>query len=80
MNGNNTPIRGGMQDDGMDNDYLWDRSGPVDLEVARLERLLRGHAHADAPRRTLSVSSMTSVARPRRRWRSAFAAAAMLAG
>ena len=79
MNGNNTPIQGGMQDDGMDNDYLWDRSGPVDLEVARLERLLRGHAHADAPRRTLSVSSMTSVARPRRRWRSAFAAAAMLA-
>ena len=79
MNGNNTPIQGGMQDDGMDNDYLWDRSGPVDLEVARLERLLRGYAHADAPRRTLSVSPRKPVARPRRRWRSAFAAAAMLA-
>ena len=32
-------------------DYLWDRGGPVDPEIARLERLLRGHAHADAPRR-----------------------------
>ena len=40
-----------MRDDGAENDYLWDRSGPVDLDVARMERLLRGQAHADAPRR-----------------------------
>jgi len=38
--------------DGMrDDDYLWYRSGPVDIEVARLERLLRGHALGDLPRR-----------------------------
>lgn len=75
MNGDNTPIQGGMHDD----DYLWDRSGPVDLEVARLERLLRGHAHdVDAPRRSPRAVAVVP-ARARRRWRVAFAAAAMLA-
>lgn len=53
-------------------DYLWDRSGPVDPQVARLERLLRGHAHVDAPRRVRPATR-------RRRWRSTFAAAAVLA-
>ena len=67
------------RDDGMGNDYLWDRSGPVDLEVARLERLLRGHAHDfDASRRSPSAVAIVP-ARARRRWRAAFAVAAMLA-
>lgn len=64
--------------DGQGNDYLWDRTGPVDLEVARLERLLRRHAHADAPRRARAVPKPLSRVR-RRSWRIALAAAAMLA-
>lgn len=61
-------------------DYLWDRSGPVDPEIARLERLLRGHAHADAPRRTRTVQAKKPAVHPRRRrWPVAFAAAATLA-
>lgn len=68
------------RDEGMDNDYLWDRSGPVDLEAARLERLLRGHAHVDAPRRVPVAPPPTPALRVRRRgWRVAFAAAAMVA-
>lgn len=67
-----------MRDDGMDNDYLWDRSGPVDPEVARLERLLRDSAHADVPRR-VRRSPTPVPARPRRRWRMALATAATLA-
>ena len=68
-----------MHDD-VDNDYLWDRSGPVDLEVARLERLLRGHAHADVARRARVATPPKPVVRVRHRgWRIAFAAAAMLA-
>ena len=69
-----------MRDEGMDNDYLWDRSGPVDLEVARLERLLRGQSHVEVPRRARVGASPTPLPRMRRRgWRIAFAAAAMLA-
>lgn len=69
-----------MREEGMDNDYLWDRTGPVDLEVARLERLLRGHAHADVARRARVASPPKPVVRVRRRgWRIVFAAAAMLA-
>ena len=64
--------------DGMDNDYLWDRSGPVDPEIARLERLLHGHAHVDVPRRARVVPKPLPRMR-RRRWRVALAAAAMLA-
>ena len=59
-------------------DYLWDRSGPVDPEIARLERLLRGHAHAQVPRRAARSVPATHARRPRR-WRVAFAAAAVLA-
>jgi hypothetical protein len=64
----------------MDNDYLWDRSGPVDLEVARLERLLRAHAYADAPRRArVDVPAKPATHSRRRRWNVVFAAAAVLA-
>lgn len=58
-----------------DDDYLWDRSGPDDAGVARLERLLRGYGHGAAPRRAPAVHRV----RPRRRWRIALAAAAVLA-
>ena len=69
-----------MQGGDIDNDYLWDRSGPVDLEVARLERLLRGHAHAAAPRRTRVDVPVKPVALSRRRrWNVVFATAAVLA-
>ena len=68
-----------MRDDGMDNDYLWDRSGPVDLEVARLERLLRGHAHAEVPLRAPALPAKPVLHMRRRGWRIAFAAAAVLA-
>lgn len=81
MNNGNERMRDDrMPDDGRDNDYLWDRSGPVDLEVARLERLLRGHAHADAPRRARNVVPTKPASRIRRSgWRIAFSAAAVLA-
>jgi ferric-dicitrate binding protein FerR (iron transport regulator) len=78
MNGDNKPGQGGMRDDGMDNDYLWDRSGPVDPEIARLERLLRGHAHVEAPRRQRRAAEQAPT-RPRRHWRIALAAAAAFA-
>ena len=39
------------------NDYLWDRTGPVDPEVARLESLLRPLGHSrDAARSNLPLS------------------------
>lgn len=54
-------------------DYLWDRSGPADPEVAVLERLLAGQGFAaGTPRRRPRL-------RPRKRWRIALAAAAVLA-
>jgi hypothetical protein len=64
-----------------DDDYLWDRSGPVDPEVARLERLLGGYAHATPLRRARRGTPAKPRQQPRRRrWRAAgFAAAAMLA-
>jgi ferric-dicitrate binding protein FerR (iron transport regulator) len=80
MSGDNTPMQGSMRDDGMDNDYLWDRSGPVYPEIARLERLLGAHAHADAPRRVRSaIRAKPAQNSRRRRWRAAFAAAAVVA-
>jgi hypothetical protein len=60
-----------------DDDYLWDRRGPVDADVARLERLLGGYRHAGAPRR--ARVPLHRAARPRRRWRIALAAVAVLA-
>jgi hypothetical protein len=68
-----------MHDDdtNKNNDYLWDRSGPVDPEVARLERLLRGYARVDAPR--VALPTKPAIHARRRRWRVALAAAAMVA-
>ena len=62
-----------------DDDYLWDRSGAVDPGIARLERLLGAYAHADMPRHLHRATSTKSQLRPRRRWRIAFAVAAVLA-
>ncbi|MCI4568250.1 hypothetical protein [Lysobacter sp. CFH 32150] len=61
-------------------DYLWDRSPPVDDEVVRLERLLSPYAYKPVP--VVSTSApVPSVRVPhaRRRWRTALAAAAVLA-
>jgi hypothetical protein len=61
-------------------DYLWDRSAPVDDEVVRLERLLAPYAFK--PARIVSTSAPLPSARvphARRRWRMALAAAAVLA-
>ena len=58
-------------------DYLWDRSGPVEADVARLERLLGGYRHGNAPRR--AHAPRQRAVRPRRRWRIALAVAALLA-
>lgn len=75
-----------------EDDYLWDRGGPVDAEVAALERLLSPHAWR--PRERTSATSMRrvsasvpAVAPPpssrtrarRRRWPLAWAAVATLA-
>jgi hypothetical protein len=60
-------------------DYLWDRSGPADLEVARLERALGKlrQPHPPAPLR-LPVSAAVHTARPRWFFASVAAAAAMV--
>ena len=63
-----------MNDDDR-NDYLWDRSGPEDAEVARLESLLAPLGHSAAARGRVPLP-------PRRRrigiWRPALAIAASL--
>jgi hypothetical protein len=56
-------------------DYLWDRSGEPDPEVAHLEQLLGRYRH-DAP---LSVASMEAAPRRRRRWSLALAASILIA-
>ncbi len=63
-----------MQGNG--DDYLWDRSGAPDPDIAALEQLLRGQAHAGAPRLR---RSRHVVRRTRRGWRIALAAAAVMA-
>jgi len=67
-------------------DYLWDRSGPVDADVAELERLLapqRWRERARAPERVrgggTAARSRAARRRHSRRWRTAFAVAAVLA-
>lgn len=54
---------------GHDDDYLWDRSGPVDAQVARLERLLAPQAWDGAGvRRTAAPApGPAHAARPRQR-------------
>ncbi len=77
-------MKGDERMHGDDDDYLWDRSGPVDPQVARLERLLGAYAHANTAGRpqVASVAPLMTVLhlsdRPRRRGRAAFAAAAVL--
>lgn len=56
----------------MNDRYLWDRSGPPDPEVERLERLLAPLAHRPAARPGLAV-----VPRQQRAWRMLAAAAAV---
>lgn len=66
---------------GRDDDYLWDRSGAVDAEVAALERLLAPQgwrATEPAPRRRTGTTHAPPVRR-HARWRIAFATAAVLA-
>ncbi len=58
-----------------DEDYLWNRRGPVDEEIARLERLLAPQAWRERP----LTPRVAALARPRRRWRAVAAIAAMLA-
>lgn len=52
------------------NDYLWDKKGDTDAEVARLETLLGTFAHE--PRR-LELPVEAALPEPRSRWRSLFA-------
>ncbi|TWI06160.1 FecR family protein [Luteimonas cucumeris] len=63
MNTQDEPIRA--------DDYLWDRSGPVDAEVARLERLLAPYALRNDRRSTMSPSQPMPAAHGKRRarWR-----------
>ena len=58
-------------------DYLWDRSGPADADVAELERRLAPQAWRPRPRKRPDTPAASR--RPRRRWRPAFAAAAVFA-
>jgi hypothetical protein len=55
-------------------DYLWNRSDPVDPQVEQLERLLSPYALRDPVR----VPAAVVVATPRNRWLRAMALAAML--
>jgi hypothetical protein len=51
-------------------DYLWDRSGPPDPEIERLERTLAPLRGSDRPHRPLELARapVERVAPPRRRW------------
>ena len=55
-------------------DYLWNRSGPVDPQVEQLERLLSPYALRD----TVQVPAAGVMATPRKRWLRAMALAAVL--
>lgn len=65
-----------------DHDYLWDRNGPVDAEVAELERLLapqgwRGRPRASGKARMRDRTGAPRPARRIRRWRVLSAAATL---
>lgn len=65
-----------------DDDYLWDRSGPADPDIARLENMLAPFAlRAERGVRTSAPPphAQVSHARRRPRWRIALASAAVLA-
>lgn len=65
-----------------DDDYLWDRSGPVDAEIARLESVLAPYAlrtERGVRRSTSLPQAHPPHARRRARWRIALASAAVLA-
>lgn len=68
-------IERGPSRDMFGHDYLWDRSEPVDAQVARLERLLAPHAL----REDLRVPPAIVVEAARTRWPRAAAVAAVLA-
>lgn len=73
-------MNGDQRMHGNGDDYLWDRSGPVDPQVAGLERLLGAYAHADPLRRrpvAPPVAVLPDSGRRRRRWHAALAAAAV---
>ena len=59
-------------------DYLWDRRGPEDGEVARLERLLAPQAWRPRPGGAVRRRHRPEQTSRRRRWRTAFAVAAVL--
>ena len=65
-----------------DDDYLWDRSGPADPEIARLESVLAPYGlRAERGVRTSSVAPRAQATHVRRRprWRIALASAAAVA-
>lgn len=65
-----------------DDDYLWDRSGPADPEIARLESVLAPYGlRAERGVRTSPVAPRAQATRVRRRprWRIALASAAAVA-
>lgn len=62
-------------------DYLWDKSGPPDPEIARLEQLLAPFAHGDRAAPDLAANPLKFRPAPASRWkRFALAAAIVLAG
>ncbi|MDQ3228675.1 MAG: FecR domain-containing protein [Pseudomonadota bacterium] len=75
-----------FDNDRFDKDYLWDRSGPVDAEVAALERLLSPYGVCEQPAvdDTVVVAAPAVVKPPRahsrRPWRRLVALAAMVSG
>lgn len=60
-------------------DYLWDRSGPVDAGIAELERLLAPQAWQPRARKKWCPSRPADRPARRRTWRVALAAAAVFA-
>lgn len=66
-----------MSDESNTDDYLWDRRGPGDEEIVRLERLLAPRAWRPRPRRDVPRPSPASRSRLHR-WRAAVAVAATL--
>lgn len=70
-------------DPSREDDYLWDRSGPADDEVARLERVLSAHRwRGTRPPAVLPVPARAPVRRTRRRlpWALAATVAALAFG